>query len=346
MTQPAASAPSANEAGTPRRTVAIACQGGGSHTAFTGGVLQSLLEGLDTSRYQVHGFSGTSGGALCAAIAWYGLLLGDPRRGSQLLESFWQQMSATKLPDLLANQFLVWLERSRNVLPTPEPSPYQLPTAGQEFLAAILSQHIDFAQLPSLIKAHSPILMTGAVNVLSGEFTVFHSRHQNPEKRISVDALLASAAIPELFRAVHIGKDIYWDGLFSENPPIRSFLSGHGSRDAKPDEIWIIQINPERQRREPQSISEIGDRRNELAGNLSLNQELFFVRQTNDWLAMGWLSADHMKHIELRFFPLHTELDYPSKLDRRPAFIEQLTAEGRHQGSEFLQRLQRKANGQ
>ena len=328
------------------RTVAIACQGGGSHTAFTGGVLQSLLEGLDKSRYQLHGFSGTSGGALCAALAWYSLLLDDPRRGSRLLESFWQQMSATQVPDMLSNQFLVWLERSRNFLPTPELSPYQLPSAGQDFLASILKQHIDFAQLPSLLTPHSPILMAGAVNVRSGEFTVFHSRHQNPEKRISVDALLASAAIPELFRAVHIGKDIYWDGLFSENPPIRSFLSGHGSRDAKPDEIWIIQINPERQRREPQSISEIGDRRNELAGNLSLNQELFFVRQTNDWLAKGWLSADHMKHIELRFISLETDLDYPSKLDRRPSFIEELMAEGRHQGSEFLQRLQRKANGQ
>ncbi len=328
------------------RTVAIACQGGGSHTAFTGGVLQSLLEGLDKSRYQLHGFSGTSGGALCAALAWYSLLLDDPRRGSRLLESFWHQMSATKVPDMLSNQFLVWLERSRNFLPTPELSPYQLPSAGQDFLASILKQHVDFEQLPSLLTPHSPILMAGAVNVRSGEFTVFHSRHQNPEKRISVDALLASAAIPELFRAVHIGKDIYWDGLFSENPPIRSFLSGHGSRDAKPDEIWIIQINPERQRREPQSISEIGDRRNELAGNLSLNQELFFVRQTNDWLAKGWLSADHMKHVELRFISLETDLDYPSKLDRRPSFIEELMAEGRHQGSEFLQRLQRKANGQ
>jgi NTE family protein len=332
--------------GHPVRTVAIACQGGGSHTAFTGGVLQSLLEGLDTSRYQLHGFSGTSGGALCAAIAWYSLLLDDPRRGSRLLESFWQQMSATQLPDMLSNQFLVWLERSRNILPSPELSPYQLPTAGQDFLASILRQHIDFAQLPSLLKPHSPILMTGAVNVLSGEFTVFHSHHHNPEKRISVDALLASAAIPELFRAVHIGKDVYWDGLFSENPPIRSFLSGHSSRDAKPDEIWIIQINPEQRRREPQSISEIGDRRNELAGNLSLNQELFFVRQTNDWLAKGWLSADHLKHVELRFIPLETDLDYPSKLDRRPAFIEELMAEGRRQGSAFLQRLQRKANGQ
>ena len=328
-----------NDAGTPRRRIAIACQGGGSHTAFTGGVLQSLLEGLDTSRFQVHGLSGTSGGALCAAIAWYSLLLGDPGRGSRLLESFWHEMSANKVPDAISNQFLVWLERSKYYLPTPELSPYQLPTTGQDFLASILEQHIDFAQLPSLIKAHSPTLMTGAVNVLSGEFTVFHSHHAHPEKRISVDALLASAAIPELFRAVHIGKGVYWDGLFSENPPIRSFLSGHGSRDAKPDEIWIIQINPERQRHEPQSISEIGDRRNELAGNLSLNQELFFVRQTNDWLAKGWLSADHMKHVELRFIPLETELDYPSKLDRRPEFIDGLMAQGRQQGKEFLRNL-------
>lgn len=321
------------------RSVAIACQGGGSHTAFTAGVLQAVLPQLDERRYVVRGLSGTSGGALCAALAWYGLLLGDREKCAALLESFWREMSATLPWDALSNQGLVWLERWRNLLALPEISPYQLPATGQDYLAAVLERHIPFARLDALIGPDSPVFLAGAVEVLSGKFTVFHSRHRNPAKRISAAALLASAAIPELFRAVHLGGGVYWDGLFSENPPIRGFLAGSQSAAAKPDEIWVIQINPERRTGEPKSLSDIADRRNELAGNLSLNQELFFVRQTNDWLAKGWLNAAHFKPVDIRFIALERELDYASKLDRSPGFIADLMAEGRRQGAAFLQRL-------
>ena len=68
------------------RRVAIACQGGGSHTAFTGGALQRLLaDGNQT----VVALSGTSGGAVCALLAWYGLLTGGAAEAGRLLERFW-----------------------------------------------------------------------------------------------------------------------------------------------------------------------------------------------------------------------------------------------------------------
>ena len=204
------------------KSVAIACQGGGSHTAFTAGVLQVLLNELDTTRYRIHGLSGTSGGALCAAIAWYGLLLNDGLQGAKLLESFWQDMSATELHDLMSNQFLVGLQRSRNFFATPELSPYLLPNTGQDVLAKTLKKYIEFNKLSELVKGNSPTLMVGAVNVLSGDFAIFNSKASHPEFGISVDALLASAAVPELFRAVRIGKGLYWDGLFSQNPPYLS----------------------------------------------------------------------------------------------------------------------------
>lgn len=321
------------------RRVAIACQGGGSHTAFTAGVLQALLHGIDAEKHHLLGLSGTSGGALCAALAWTGLLEGDPKRGASLLDAFWRKMSASQLPDFWTNQWLLLQQRSRSVLGLPEISPYLLPTSGQDFMADLLSAHIPFERLQSLTKPHSPCLMIGAVEVLSGDFTVFHSHPGPGQPGITVEALLASAAIPEMFRAVHIGKGIYWDGLFSQNPPIRGFLSGKGSRDAKPDEIWVIQINPERRDGEPMTANDIDDRRNELAGNLSLHQELFFVDQTNDWLRKKWLDAAHMKHVDVRFIRLELDLDYASKLDRSPAFIERLMDEGRNKGAEFIARL-------
>ena len=322
------------------RTVAIACQGGGSHTAFTGGVLQALLGQIDPQRHRIIGLSGTSGGALCAAVAWFGLLQGKPALGATLLESFWQEMAAQQLPDAVSNQFLVWLQRSSAYLALPEVSPYLVPTAGQKYLAAVIARHVDFARLPALLKPTSPRLLVGAVDVLSGQFGVFHSHHADPNLRFGLDALLASAAIPELFRAVQVGDGLYWDGLFSQNPPVRAFLSGAPERDAKPDEIWVIQINPDRRAEEPRSTSDIADRRNELAGNLSLHQELFFIEQANAWLDKGWLTAEHFKPVAIRNIPLDLDLDYPSKLDRSPAFINSLLAEGRRAGLEFLRQFQ------
>ena len=142
-----------------------------------------------------------------------------------------------------------------------------------------------------------------------------------------MDAVLASAAVPLLFRAVEVGGRHYWDGLFSQNPPVRQLP------DAGPDEIWVIRINPRGRRTEPKTVGDIADRRNELAGNLSLEQELHFIRKVNEW-------ADRLGHpyrrIEIREMTLDLDLDLASKLDRRPAFIRRLFAAGQEQAGSFL----------
>ena len=322
-----------------RRRIVIACQGGGSHTAFTAGVLQALLRRIDPAHHRIVGLSGTSGGALCAALAWYGLLLGEADDAARRLEDFWGDMAATQMPDLLTNQLLVWPQRNHGLIGLPEVSPYLLPNSGQDYLGQIIGRHLDFQRLPALLQADSPRLMIGAVNVLNGAFTVFDSRQQASAMGISLGALLASAAIPELFRAVPVGDGLYWDGLFSQNPPIRGFLSGFACCADKPDEIWVIRINPERIAEEPRSSSDIIDRRNELAGNLSLQQELYFIEQANDWLRRGWLPAERFKPIELRTIALPLDLDYPSKLDRSPGFIAALLDVGRQQGNLFIDRI-------
>ena len=75
------------------RRVAIACQGGGSHTAFTAGVLKKLLKEKGEGRrdYELVALSGTSGGAICALLTWYELLTNDTIRAVELLNSFWRE---------------------------------------------------------------------------------------------------------------------------------------------------------------------------------------------------------------------------------------------------------------
>src|SRR6185503_2985306 len=119
-------------------------------------------------------------------------------------------------------------------------------------------------------RAH-PKLLVGATDVLNGERVTFEG------ETLTYDDLIASAAVPPLFRAVAADERLYWDGLFATNPPVRELTN----LAERPDEIWVVQINPQRRDDEPRSMKEIVDRRNELAGNLSLGQELYFVDKIN-----------------------------------------------------------------
>jgi NTE family protein len=96
------------------RRVAIACQGGGSWTAFTAGALKKLFrekgEGRHSS-YEVVALSGTSGGSICALLAWYGLLEDDPYKATELLDAFWKDNSANSGWDRLINDSLLRTNR-------------------------------------------------------------------------------------------------------------------------------------------------------------------------------------------------------------------------------------------
>lgn len=321
-------------AATPTRSVVIACQGGGSLTAFTAGVLKRLLVDAANHGYRIAGLSGTSGGAICALIAWQSLLRNDPGEGARNLQAFWEDNSATAPLDAWLNAWMVFSGQFAGSIALPEISPYDVPEIARDELAALLERHIAFAELPSLIREDSPLLYIGAVNEASGEFKVFTGAG------ISVDKVLASAALPTIFRAVHIDdgpdKGVYWDGLFSQNPPIREFVQAGTRMEDKPDEIWIIRIDPLSSDAEPRTIQQIDTRRNILAGNLSLNQELFFLNKVNQWLAQGWLPEAQFKPIQIREIRLGVPLNSVSKFDRAPAYLRHLIALGEAQATRFI----------
>jgi NTE family protein len=320
------------EASRERKRVAIACQGGGSHTAFTAGVLKRLLRDDELARYDLVGLSGTSGGAICALLAWYGLSGRAHVPTGELLDAFWADNSATSPYERVLNSWTVWAGALQNVVATPAVSPYLNPLAGAvpAELRRMLEARVDFDALPDADR--EPMLLIGAVDVLSGDFKAFNSR----QERISIETILASAAIPTLFRSVQLDGGTYWDGLFSQNPPVRELV------DARPDEIWVIQINPTRVDSEPRSAMEIADRRNELSGNLSLHQELRFIEKIDQLLEEGVLARDGkyrtivVRVIELSRARLSGALGVVSKLDRDPSFITGLIAHGEERAEEFL----------
>jgi NTE family protein len=312
--------------------VAIACQGGGSHTAFTAGFLQHALQNWDDSDELV-GLSGTSGGALNAVAAWYGLVTGGHDRAVTLLGDVWDDVAAAAPVDRMANAAMVWTRQvEASGFPVPQVSPYFRPTSPwrrAEFLA-LVERHVDFEAIRELgDDPERPELVVGTVNVNAGEFETFTNRE------VTAEAVLASAAVPTLFRAVEIDGHHHWDGLFSQNPPVHDLVTA--PEDRQPDELWVVQIEPQEREAEPTSLEEIIDRRNELSGNISLNQELGFIERVNRWIDEGHLDDERFTKTDVHRIQIRENLDHSSKVDRSPAFLEDLMERGRRRAEEFLE---------
>jgi NTE family protein len=349
-----------------RKRIAIACQGGGSQCAFVAGALKRLFDRGVDDRFDVVGLSGTSGGALTAAVAWRGLLeraRGDKTPVGDRIVAIWKDLTAQTPSEMVLDKFCIDTLRmvEHGVLPSVAMSPSSLQfqfwsraasamIARPEFtdLRALLRKHIDFEALPALIQPQSPVLLVGAGDVLQGNFKIFSSAN----REINIEAVLASAAIPNLFPAVWVEGHAYWDGIFASNPPIIALMQrpSMGAR-ARPEEIWILQVNRAQHETVPDIPSDITDRRNHLAGNLSLQHELQIIDMWNVLIQEGALTdhfrarfgLDMREPIAVRFIRMSEELqkglDYPSKLSRQPRHIDKLIADGESQADIFLDEI-------
>jgi NTE family protein len=158
--------------------------------------------------------------------------------------------------------------------------------------------------------------------------------------------------VPTLFPAVKVGDHYYWDGLFSDNPPVQELIRARTVEGRRtPDEVWVIQINPTRCKRVPTTPGEITDRRNQMVGNVSLMQNLELIEFINILLRGGALKHEVLEQygvfkrdpIDVRFIKMSEELqdtlDYVSKLTRGPDHIGRLMADGEKQGRAFVEQF-------
>lgn len=343
--------------------IGIACQGGGSQTAFTAGVLKTLFDNDIHHKMKIVGLTGTSGGAINSALAWYGMLKaadGDKTPIGKRISDFWEDLMAREPLEIFLDETSTGILRkiSEGILPMLEISPsnpwmHWMQSTLSRFLPrerflnfkGLLEDHINFNEIESLLKPDSPVLLIGAANVLKGNLKIFSSKNGE----YSVEAILASACIPSIFPAVQIGDDYYWDGLFSANPPVDELIQTRlMGKDNIPEEIWIILINPITRKTVPTQPNEIVDRRNEMIGNVSVLQDLEalatyerilmkkgFVEEV--WKEYGY---DLDKWVKIRFVHMSSKiqdrLDYPSKLSRHPELIHELMADGERQAKKLL----------
>lgn len=349
-----------------KKRIAITCQGGGSQTAFTAGVIQGLFaHGIDQS-HDIVALTGTSGGAVNSVIAWYGMLKnadGDSTPVQQRIAGFWNELKASSPMEQWLDQMNTFMIRASGSghLPKLESSPssrfsqmlqesasYLLPRKNYLDFKGLLESHINFKELPKLIKAYSPALFMGAANVLNGKIRIFNSLSD----KITVEMVLASAAIPSVFPAVQIGDDYYWDGLFSANPPISPVLRPvHMTNNQFPDEIWVVLIDPLHYDRIPTTPGDILERRTQMTSNISLVHDIEKIAILDRAIKAGGFKEDYLEerglsnlgNLTFRLIrisdALQSTLDYSSKLSRNPQLIDALMAEGIRQVEAFMPTL-------
>ncbi len=315
------------------KPVNLALQGGGAHGAFTWGVLDLLLE---DPRIAIEGISGTSAGAMNAAVLACGLVQGGSGAARAKLEDFWHQVS--ELGRLSPLQATPWDRAAGNWNLDHSPtylaldvmsrllSPYQFNPMDYNPLREVLERTVDVTCLQSCREVK---LFVSATNVRSGKIRIF----KNPE--ITIDALLASACLPTLFRTVEVDGEPYWDGGFMGNPALYPLFYECDSRD-----LVFVQINPIERAEVPKTAREILDRMNEISFNSSLMREMRAVAFVTRLIDQGLLDDARYKRVLVHMIDDEAEmqtLGFSSKLVADWSFLTHLRDRGRQAAARWLE---------
>ena len=320
----------------PRRSTAkkpvpvnLALQGGGSHGAFTWGVLDRLLEEPELT---IDGISGTSAGAMNAAVLASGYR--DGREGARkALADFWRRVSdAARFSPFQRGPLDVLLGRwtldnsplfvALDVMSRLY-SPYDLNPHGKNPLSRILEQVIDFDRI-----GESPVqLFITATNVHTGRGRVFRKGEITP------DVLLASACLPTMFQAIEIDGEPYWDGGYSGNPTITPLI-----RELESEDTIMVPINPVEREGTPSSARDILNRLNEVSFNAVLLKELRMIAMMRQVADPGHAEGARWARMRVHMVSndIMATLGYSSKLNAEWAFLTMLRDEGRKACETFL----------
>ncbi len=316
------------------KRINLALQGGGAHGAYTWGVLDRLLE---DERIEIEGVSGTSAGAMNAAVLVNGFMT-DGREGARrALEKFWLSIAeAAQFSLFRTNPMRKWLMGNPwNLDDSPMfvfgnlmsrlLSPYLTNPLNFNPLREVLenSLEIDKVNACSLIK-----IFVTATRVRDGRARVFQCSD------ISIDALLASACLPQLFQGVEIEGELYWDGGFMGNPALWPLIY-----HCQNPEILLVQINPVERHEYPLTALEITNRANEITFNSSLISELRIINFVNRLIDEHQLDAELYKRVHIHLIERPAEmiaLNASSKMNTDGDFLQYLKRLGRGAADRWL----------
>jgi NTE family protein len=325
--------------------MALALQGGGSHGAFTWGVLHALLDDERMDWRRVAAISGTSSGAVNAAVMSAGFASGneaDARRNAQqALANFWRdvieagdanpfkplRLTSAKSTGAASAQLLdMWSDAARAYWQ--QFSPYQTNPLNLNPLRELLERHIPRKAIRRFHDAALWQLHLGATHVLSGEPKFFSG------EQVSVDAVLASACLPSLFQAVEIDGQPYWDGAYSTNPPLAPLVA-----QPEVDAILLVTLAASQREGLPHSAADIVERERDISFAAPLNAELRLWKTLQARLAQeGKAAASHtLPSLDIITSKrVLNQLNAQSKLDTDEDFLNALFEAGKHATEKWL----------
>jgi len=314
----------------PKR-ISLALQGGGAHGAFTWGVLDHLLQ---DDRLEIEGISGTSAGAVNAVMVADGLARGGREEARKRLAEFWRAASfGGNLPGpqrAVLDRLLAFLPMQGLPVQTFVDgisrylSPYDLNPLDINPLKGLIERCVDF----DAVQAFEDLrLFISATNVHTGHARIF------ARAEITADVVMASAALPFVFRAVEIDGVPYWDGGYSGNPAILPLAHSDASTD-----VLVVQINPLERPATPTSARDILHRINEITFNSSLAAELNTIAVIDRLIEQGQLRPAPGYHpVNLhRIALVGRRLTAASRLKTTFDFFEMLQRAGRRAALRFL----------
>ena len=315
------------------KTVSLALQGGGSHGAFTWGVLDALLE---DGRLKIDGISGASAGAMNALALGHGFVLArdkksDPyEQARDSLANFWNEVISLSAASSLQRSLVdAWMGGWKMAAPAVQSnlSPYQVNPLDINPLRRLVEKSFDFERIGRLAE---PRIFISATHVNTGKAEIFSG------KRLTAASLMASACLPMLFQAVEIDGEHYWDGGYSGNPAMHPLIYRCHASD-----VVLVQINPLARNAAPTEASDIMDRINELTFNASLLAQMRSIDFVNRILERGNLDTNRYRPVLLHRIDGGEALEaYPasSKTSTDGAMVNKLRDLGRECAQKWLKR--------
>jgi NTE family protein len=312
----------------------LALQGGGAHGAFTWGVLDRLLE---EEGIKIDGISGTSAGAMNAVVLADGYSHGGGREGARhALRAFWKAVSdlsrfsplqRTPLDRMLGRWTLDgspayrMFELTANLV-----SPYEYNPLDLNPLRDLLGKLVDFERVRNCEEIN---LFISATNVRTGKARIFR------RAELTIDMVMASACLPQMFRAVEIGDEAYWDGGYMGNPALFPLIDETDTHD-----LLIVQINPIVRDELPRTAAEIMNRLNEITFNASLIKEIGSILLLKTMIDEE--RVDRVRYTDMRLHRISADhelmqLSVSSKLNAEWEFLEYLHEVGRSTTDRWLQ---------
>ncbi|MEM1380537.1 MAG: patatin-like phospholipase family protein [Pseudomonadota bacterium] len=316
-----------------RKAINLALQGGGAHGAFTWGVCDRLLE---AQAVKLNAITATSAGAMNAAVLAYGMHLDDDQGARDKLDEYWEAISKLKNPFELpftaplpfVQDFTKQLGQQALSAATKTFSPYQLNPMNWNPLKDTLLEIVDFERLNACNKIK---LFISATNVRTGKVKVF------PTERVTADAVLASACLPQFFQAVEIEGEAYWDGGYMGNPSLWPLFY-----ETDVSDLLVVHINPMQRADVPTTVPEIENRLNEITFNAALLKEMRAISFVQKLKREGWLKKQYERQLsDIRYHAIRADtlLDkFPleSKYDTDIHFLRELKDIGRRAADTWL----------